>query len=85
MILICVLLAIAGKALSRFFFHVSNVLSEKEQEERFYKEALLNALSSKESERAPDPIEGLLKANQELIEKKQVQSAIEDELGIKMH
>lgn len=85
---ICMLLGIASKKLSDIFLKLSNDIAERDREERFYREALLSALRESENnsgvENQTDPIEGLLRANQELTEKRQIQEAIEKELGIEM-
>jgi hypothetical protein len=92
--IVCVLLAVVVfivvcRWLSKFFGKLSAVCAEKESEERFYKEALLTAISDlrpvPEQEPEVHPVERLLQANQELIEKRQVHEAMERELDIKMH
>jgi len=90
MIALCLLLALGGHRLSRYFYKLAKASEEKQEQEHFYKEALLSSIQSIDRSLQPDapeevsPVERLLLANKELIEKKKVQDAIEQELGVEM-
>jgi hypothetical protein len=76
--------------LSRYFYKLAKASEKKQEEERFYRETLLSSVQnidrSLRSEEPVEvsPVEALLLANSELIEKRRVQDAIEQELGVKM-
>jgi hypothetical protein len=74
-------------ALSKFFRKLAGELTEREQQERYYKEQLL--LSARQIANAVtpvtpkiNPVDSLLEANRDLLDKKKVRDAMEKELGI---
>lgn len=85
----CILLIIVGGKLSKHFNRLSVISEQRAEEERFYKEALLSAVQGIEKAVTPEapqevsPVERLLMANEEIIQKKKLNIAIEQELGIK--
>lgn len=87
---LCLLLALGGHRLSRWFNQLAKASEEKQESERFYRETLLSSIQSIDKSLRPEepvevsPVEALLLANSELIEKRRVQDAIEQELGVKM-
>jgi len=87
---LCLLLALGGHRLSRYFYKLAKASEKKQESERFFKEALLSSVQSIDRSLRPEepvevsPVEALLLANSELIEKRRVQDAIEQELGVKM-
>lgn len=89
LILLLVLGAIAFNWLSKYCDRLAGELSQKEAQEKYYKERLLEAAENIERTVTPveekvDPVEGLLAANREIIEKQRVKDAIESELGVEM-
>jgi len=85
-----ILMALGCSRLSRWFNQLAKASEEKQETERFYREALLSSVQSIDRSLQPeapeeiDPVEALLQANKELIDKKTVKNAIEKELGIEM-
>jgi len=89
LILLFILGAITFNWLSKYCDRLAGELSQKEAQEKFYKERLLEAAQNIECAVTPveekvDPVECLLAANKEIIEKQLVKDAIESELGIEM-
>jgi uncharacterized protein HemX len=87
--LLLILGAIAFNWLSKYCDRLAGELSQKEAQEKFYKDRLLEAAQNIERAVTPveekvDPVECLLAANREIIEKQRVKDAIESELGIEM-
>jgi hypothetical protein len=87
---LCILMAVGGRWLSRRFYQLAQASEKKQAEERFYRDTLLASVQSIDQSLRPeapvevDPVESLLEANRELMEKQKVQDAIEKELGVEM-
>src|SRR4030066_709886 len=87
--LVIILLIFVCRGLSKFFFRTARHLEEKDIKERYLKQELLTAVgqirdsTAREEEPVIDPRERLLNAHRELINKQQLNYAMEKELGIR--
>lgn len=87
---LCILMMVGGRWLSRRFYQLAQASEKKQAEERYYRETLLASVQSIDQSLTPEapveisPVESLLEANRELMEKRSVQDAIEKELGVEM-
>ena len=86
-IAVFILLIIVCNKASRALNMWASARERKAQTEAFYKQSMLSSLQGIEQAVTPEPVstnpgDALLRANQKLIEKREVKNAIEDELGI---
>jgi len=86
LLLICYI----SRGLGKFFTRLARDIQERDDREYFFREELLASVKGFQGDSAsyttsePNPVEALLLANKELIEKRQVRDAIEVELGVKL-
>jgi hypothetical protein len=84
------LICYVSRGLGKFFTRLSRDIQERTDQEYFFREELLASVKESRGSSAsyttsePNPVEALLLANKELIEKRQVRDAIEVELGVKL-
>lgn len=86
-ILICIAMILLGRYGSRLCFNLAAHFQNKNEKEEYYKNELLKAVreigkTEIEEENPGGSLQALIKANQELKKKKEIQDAMRDELGI---
>lgn len=87
-IVVLILFILACKWLSKFFFRIGEHLDEKERYNKYHDRIMRESLTDirdslvTPEEKGPSEKERLLQANQKIAERKEVQDAMEKELGI---
>ena len=87
--LVSIILIFLGAKGGRLIKNIADDMAQRAEDKRYFQREVLSNLESIKDATVPqtprqDPVENLLQANRELLQKKQVHNAIKEELGIEL-